>query len=104
MVASLASGFSPESPIPVGMILSDGLRPDPSVLTVLARTPFPVFVSAGQDAHTTAPRSPGCAVGPMQGGDEKWLPPWGGLAVSMNGKYLNGCRFRVWRPWRRCGS
>lgn len=53
MVASLACGYSPEFPVPSGMIPTDGLAPDPSVLPLLDRAPFPVFVD-GHDTYTTA--------------------------------------------------
>lgn len=49
MVASLASAFSPEFPVPSGMVLTGGLAPDPHVLPFLAHAPFPVFAS---DADT----------------------------------------------------
>ena len=49
MVASLASAFSPEFPVPSGMVLTGGLPPDPHVLPFLAHAPFPVFAS---DADT----------------------------------------------------
>jgi len=55
MVASLACGYSPDFPIPSGMILSDGLAPASSVLPLLARAPFPVFVD-GRDTYTIAHR------------------------------------------------
>ena len=47
MVATLASAFSPEFPVPSGMILTGGLAPDPHVLTFLAHAPFPVFAHDG---------------------------------------------------------
>ncbi|GAA1496096.1 phosphate acetyltransferase [Paeniglutamicibacter kerguelensis] len=53
MVASLASAFSPEFPIPSAMILTDGLTPGPEVLRFLARAPFPVF-AGGQDTYSVA--------------------------------------------------
>ena len=43
MVATLASAFSPEFPVPSGMVLTGGLAPDPHVLPFLAHAPFPVF-------------------------------------------------------------
>lgn len=53
ILASLACGYSPEFPIPSGMILTDGLAPDASVLPLLERAPFPIFVD-GHDTYTTA--------------------------------------------------
>lgn len=53
MVACLASAFSPEFPVPSGMILSGGLAPDPNVLPFLAHAPFPVFASP-RDTFSTA--------------------------------------------------
>ncbi len=47
MVATLASAFSPEFPVPSGMILTGGLAPDPHVLPFLAHAPFPVFAHDG---------------------------------------------------------
>jgi phosphate acetyltransferase len=53
MVATLASAFSPEFPVPSGMILTGGLAPDPNVLPLLAHAPFPVFAH-GADTYSTA--------------------------------------------------
>ncbi|WP_207343361.1 phosphate acetyltransferase [Arthrobacter sp. E3] len=53
MVASLASAFSPEFPVPSGMVLTGGLPPDPHVLPFLAHAPFPVF-SDDDDTYSTA--------------------------------------------------
>ncbi len=53
MVASLASAFSPEFPVPSGMVLTGGLPPDPHVLPFLAHAPFPVFAADG-DTYSTA--------------------------------------------------
>lgn len=53
MVASLASAFSLEFPVPSGMILTDGLVPGPEVLKFLARAPFPVLASE-QDTYSAA--------------------------------------------------
>ncbi len=47
MVATLASAFSPEFPVPSGMVLTGGLAPDPHVLPFLAHAPFPVFAHDG---------------------------------------------------------
>ncbi len=47
MVATLASAFSPEFPVPSGMVLTGGLAPDPHVLPFLAHAPFPVFAYDG---------------------------------------------------------
>lgn len=58
MVASLACGYSPDFPIPSGMILSDGLVPASSVLPLLARAPFPVFAD-DRDTYTIAQRVAG---------------------------------------------
>lgn len=58
MVASLACGYSPVFPIPSGMILSDGLVSDPSVLPLLIHAPFPVFID-GRDTYTVAHRVAG---------------------------------------------
>ncbi|MCQ9165106.1 phosphate acetyltransferase [Arthrobacter sp. STN4] len=53
MVASLASAFSPEFPVPGGMILTGGLAPDPNVLPILAHAPFPVF-TYDDDTYSSA--------------------------------------------------
>ncbi|MHA7305935.1 phosphate acetyltransferase [Arthrobacter sp. TMN-49] len=53
MVATLASAFSPEFPVPSGMILTGGLAPDPHVLPFLAHAPFPLFASDA-DTYSTA--------------------------------------------------
>ncbi|ALE93137.1 phosphate acetyltransferase [Arthrobacter alpinus] len=53
MVASLASAFSPDFPVPSGMILTGGLAPDPHVLPLLAHAPFPVFLHDA-DTYLTA--------------------------------------------------
>ncbi|WP_154606180.1 MULTISPECIES: phosphate acetyltransferase [Arthrobacter] len=53
MVASLASAFSPDFPVPSGMILTGGLAPDPHVLPLLAHAPFPVFMHDA-DTYLTA--------------------------------------------------
>ncbi|MDJ0316880.1 MULTISPECIES: phosphate acetyltransferase [Arthrobacter] len=53
MVATLASAFSPEFPVPSGMVLTGGLAPDPHVLPFLAHAPFPVFAS-DDDTFSTA--------------------------------------------------
>lgn len=53
MVATLASAFSPEFPVPSGMVLTGGLAPDQHVLPFLAHAPFPVFAHDG-DTYSTA--------------------------------------------------
>lgn len=53
MVATLASAFSPEFPVPSGMVLTGGLAPDPHVLPFLAHAPFPIFAHDG-DTFSTA--------------------------------------------------
>ncbi|MGO4383144.1 phosphate acetyltransferase [Specibacter sp. RAF43] len=53
MVASLASAFSPDFPVPSAMILTGGLAPDSHVLPFLAHAPFPVFASP-EDTFTVA--------------------------------------------------
>lgn len=53
MVASLASAFSPDFPVPSGMVLTGGLAPDPHVLPLLANAPFPVFTHDA-DTYSTA--------------------------------------------------
>lgn len=53
MVATLASAFSPEFPVPSGMVLTGGLAPDPHVLPFLAHAPFPIFAS-DDDTFRTA--------------------------------------------------
>ncbi|TKV28865.1 phosphate acetyltransferase [Arthrobacter sp. NamB2] len=55
LVATLASSFSPEFPVPSGMILTGGLAPDPNILALLAQAPFPVF-SLDDDTYTAARR------------------------------------------------
>ncbi|WP_026533267.1 phosphate acetyltransferase [Arthrobacter sp. H41] len=54
-VATLASSFSPEFPVPSGMILTGGLAPDPNILALLAQAPFPVF-TLDDDTYTVARR------------------------------------------------
>lgn len=44
IVASLACGLMPGFPVPSGMVLTNGLPPHPSVLPMLVRAPFPVFI------------------------------------------------------------
>jgi phosphate acetyltransferase len=53
MVACLASSFSPEFPVPSGLILTGNLAPDPTIYSLLAQAPFPVF-TAPHDTYTTA--------------------------------------------------
>ncbi|MFJ6002040.1 phosphate acetyltransferase [Arthrobacter sp. NPDC092385] len=55
LVATLASSFSPEFPVPSGMILTGGLAPDPNILALLAQAPFPVF-ALDDDTYTVARR------------------------------------------------
>ncbi|MBG6183477.1 phosphate acetyltransferase [Arthrobacter sp. CAN_A214] len=55
LVATLASSFSPEFPVPSGMILTGGLAPDPNILALLAQAPFPVF-TLDDDTYTAARR------------------------------------------------
>ncbi|WP_281098869.1 phosphate acetyltransferase [Acaricomes phytoseiuli] len=55
MVATLASTFSPEFPVPSGLILTGGLVPDAHIYPLLAQAPFPVFDTA-EDTYTTAQR------------------------------------------------
>ena len=55
LVATLASSFSPEFPVPSGMILTGGLAPDPNILALLAQAPFPVF-ALDDDTYTAARR------------------------------------------------
>ncbi|GAB4099499.1 phosphate acetyltransferase [Sinomonas halotolerans] len=43
MVGALASTFSPEFPVPAGMVLTGGLPPEANILPLLAQAPFPVF-------------------------------------------------------------
>jgi phosphate acetyltransferase len=54
-VATLASSFSPEFPVPSGMMLTGGLAPEPSILALLAQAPFPVF-ALDDDTYTAARR------------------------------------------------
>ncbi|MHA7209371.1 phosphate acetyltransferase [Arthrobacter sp. MDT1-65] len=54
-VATLASSFSPEFPVPSGMVLTGGLAPEPSILALLAQAPFPVF-ALDDDTYTAARR------------------------------------------------
>ncbi|KQO03035.1 MULTISPECIES: phosphate acetyltransferase [unclassified Arthrobacter] len=55
LVATLASSFSPEFPVPSGMFLTGGLAPDPNILALLAQAPFPVF-ALDDDTYTAARR------------------------------------------------
>ncbi|PTT62313.1 phosphotransacetylase family protein, partial [Arthrobacter sp. HMWF013] len=55
MVACLASSFSPEFPVPSGLILTGGLAPDDNIYPLLAQAPFPVFATT-DDTYTTAKR------------------------------------------------
>ena len=55
MVACLASSFSPEFPVPSGLILTGGLAPDANIYPLLASAPFPVFATE-DDTYTTARR------------------------------------------------
>ena len=55
MVACLASSFSPEFPVPSGLILTGGLAPDANIYPLLASAPFPVFATT-DDTYTTARR------------------------------------------------
>ncbi|MGG5175182.1 phosphate acetyltransferase [Pseudarthrobacter sp. J1763] len=55
MVACLASSFSPEFPVPSGLILTGGLSPDANIYPLLAQAPFPVFASP-EDTYVTAKR------------------------------------------------
>ncbi|MBG6179023.1 phosphate acetyltransferase [Arthrobacter sp. CAN_A1] len=55
MVATLASSFSAEFPVPSGMILTGGLAPDSTILSLLAQAPFPVF-ALDDDTYTAARR------------------------------------------------
>lgn len=52
MVATLASTFSPEFPVPSGLILTAGLAPDAHIYPLLAQAPFPVFDSPEDTYHT----------------------------------------------------
>ncbi|MFC8302917.1 phosphate acetyltransferase [Specibacter sp. NPDC057265] len=52
MVATLASAFSPEFPVPSGMVLTGDLPPDPHVLPFLAHAPFPIFASSNDTFGT----------------------------------------------------
>ncbi|MHA7190279.1 phosphate acetyltransferase [Arthrobacter sp. MDT2-16] len=54
-VATLASSFSPEFPVPSAMFLTGGLAPEPSILALLAQAPFPVF-ALDDDTYTAARR------------------------------------------------
>jgi phosphate acetyltransferase len=55
LVATLASSFSAEFPVPSGMFLTGGLAPDPNILALLAQAPFPVF-ALDDDTYTVARR------------------------------------------------
>jgi phosphate acetyltransferase len=55
MVAGLASSFSPDSPVPSGMVLTGGLAPEPDIIQMLSQAPFPVFL-VDEDTYTTAHR------------------------------------------------
>ncbi|GAA2174477.1 phosphate acetyltransferase [Arthrobacter parietis] len=55
LVATVASSFSPEFPVPSGMILTGGLTPDPNILALLAHATFPVF-AVDDDTYTAAKR------------------------------------------------
>ncbi|KNC17725.1 phosphate acetyltransferase [Arthrobacter sp. RIT-PI-e] len=55
IVATLASSFSAEFPVPSGMFLTGGLAPDPNILALLAQAPFPVFM-LDDDTYTVARR------------------------------------------------
>ncbi|WP_028280512.1 phosphate acetyltransferase [Arthrobacter sp. H5] len=55
LVGTLASSFSPEFPVPSGMILTGGLAPDANILALLAQAPFPVF-AVDDDTYTAARR------------------------------------------------
>lgn len=53
LVATLASSFSPEFPVPSALFLTGGLAPDPTILALLAQAPFPVF-ALDDDTYTVA--------------------------------------------------
>ncbi|TYD00679.1 phosphate acetyltransferase [Arthrobacter echini] len=53
LVATLASSFSPEFPVPSALVLTGGLAPDPNILALLAQAPFPVF-ALDDDTYTVA--------------------------------------------------
>ncbi len=53
LVATMASSFSPEFPVPSGMILTGGLTPDPNILALLAHASFPIF-TVDDDTYTVA--------------------------------------------------
>ncbi|WP_104167369.1 phosphate acetyltransferase [Arthrobacter sp. SX1312] len=53
LVATLASSFSPEFPVPSALFLTGGLAPDPNILALLAQAPFPVF-ALDDDTYTVA--------------------------------------------------
>ena len=55
LVACLASSFSPEFPVPSALILTGGLAPDPTIYSLLAQAPFPIFASP-HDTYVTAKR------------------------------------------------
>lgn len=55
LVACLASSFSPEFPVPSALILTGGLAPDPTIYSLLAQAPFPIF-TAPDDTYVTAKR------------------------------------------------
>ncbi|TDK24729.1 phosphate acetyltransferase [Arthrobacter crusticola] len=55
LAATLASSFSPEFPVPSGLVLTGGLEPDPHLLPLLAQAPFPVF-ALDDDTYTAAQR------------------------------------------------
>ena len=55
LVACLASSFSPEFPVPSALILTGGLAPDPTIYSLLAQAPFPIF-AAPDDTYVTAKR------------------------------------------------
>ncbi|MDN4609656.1 phosphate acetyltransferase [Arthrobacter burdickii] len=55
LVATLASSFSPEFPVPSALFLTGGLAPDPNILALLAQAPFPVF-ALDDDTYTAARR------------------------------------------------
>ncbi|MHA7263059.1 phosphate acetyltransferase [Arthrobacter sp. TMN-37] len=55
LAATLASSFSPDFPVPSGLVLTGGLAPDPHLLPLLAQAPFPVF-ALEDDTYTAAQR------------------------------------------------
>lgn len=55
MVASLASSFSRDHPVPSGMILTGDLVPPPDIMHMLAQAPFPIF-NVPEDTYSAAHR------------------------------------------------